>query len=182
MGMEGAHKSRYREVQDRVRDLNKRVLNPATLRLAGRRGVPYGVVRHTGRKSGETYDTPVLVGTSGDRFVVPLIYGTDVDWYRNVRAADGATVVWQGNAYRVTAPRLTEPATVPEAFPAWMHQLTELGGADQYLRLERGQEVPEEYRDVTQKYPARPAVVGLAGTGVALLAGTLWRVRNRDRE
>ena len=177
MGMEGVQQTRHRGVQDRVRGFNKRILNPFMLRFAGRPLAPYGVVRHVGRRTGTEYDTPVLVGRSGDRFVVPLPYGTDADWYRNVRAADGATVVWQGSAYRATEPRLTDPSTVPKAFPEWMDRLVDAGAAQQYLRLERGEEIPEVYRDVTETHPARPAVVGAAGA--ALLVGVLWRATRR---
>lgn len=175
--MAGETESRYRQAQDRVREFNKRTLNPATMRLAGRRGVPYGIVRHVGRRSGERYDTPVLVGTRGDRFVVPLPYGTDVDWYRNVRAADECVVVYGGRAYRAESPRLVSPAAVSEAFPAWQRGLIERAGADQYLRMDRAEELPAEYRDATREHPAGPALAGLAGT--ALAAWLLWRVARR---
>ena len=174
--------SRYREAQDRVRDVNKRFLNPAAMRLAGRPGAPYGIVRHVGRRSGRRYDTPVLVGTHGDRFVVPLLYGTDVDWYRNVRAADECVVVYGGRAYRAESPRLVTPAAASGAFPAWQRRLIEGAGADQYLRMDRAEELPAEYRDAAEEHPAGPAVAGLAGA--ALAVGILWRVaknRNQNR-
>lgn len=179
--MASEQESRDRRVQDRVRVLNKRLLNPATLRLAGRPLVPYGVVRHVGRRSGRRYDTPVLVSAVGDQFVVPLPYGVDTDWYRNVRAADECTVVYGGSAHRAESPRLVDPSAVPSAFPDWQAQLLLEAGADQYLRMDRGEEVPAEYREVTGEYPAGPAIAGLAGVaGAALLAVALWRAaRNR---
>ena len=50
-------------------------------------------------------------------------------------------------------------------------------GTEMYLRMDRGEEVPEEYRDVMRHYPARPAIAGIAG-GVAL-AAVLWWVGRR---
>ncbi|NHN58788.1 MULTISPECIES: nitroreductase family deazaflavin-dependent oxidoreductase [Halorussus] len=178
--MAGETEARDRQARDRVRDVNKRYLNPAAMRLAGRRGMPYGIVRHVGRRSGERYDTPVLVGTRGDRFVVPLPYGTDTDWYRNVRAADECVVIYGGHAYRAESPRLAAPAAVSGVFPAWQRRLIERAGADQYLRMDRAEELPAEYRGATERHPAGPAVAGLAGA--ALAAWVLWRVaRNRGR-
>lgn len=162
----------YRRIRDRVRVFNKRSLNPVTLRFAGRRFSPYGVVRHIGRRSGRTYDTPVVVATSGDWFVVPLPYGIDVDWYQNVRAADECTILYQGSAYRGVSPRLVDPAAVPEAFPEWVHRLVRRGGAGQYLRVKRGEAVPEVYREVTEEHPVEPLVAGVA---VLFLLGAVVR-------
>ncbi|WP_435178281.1 nitroreductase family deazaflavin-dependent oxidoreductase [Halorussus sp. AFM4] len=175
--MAGETESRDRQAQDRVREVNRRFLNPAAMRLAGRRGVPYGIVRHVGRRSGRRYDTPVLVGTHGDRFVVPLPYGTDADWYRNVRAADECVVVYGGRAYRAESPRLVTPAAASGAFPAWQRRLIEGAGADRYLRMDRAEELPAEYRDATEEHPTGPALAGLAGA--ALAAWALWRAARR---
>ncbi|UPV73658.1 nitroreductase family deazaflavin-dependent oxidoreductase [Halorussus limi] len=178
MGTEAKQRSRYRQVRDRVRTFNKRVLNPFAMRFAGRPLSPYGLVRHVGRRSGRRYDTPVLVSEVGDRFVVPLPYGTGTDWYRNVRAADECVVVYGGRAYRAECPRLVDPAAVPEAFPAWQERLIRTAGSGQFLRMDRAEEMPMEYRDATAKHPAGPAVAGVAGA--ALLAAVLWRAaRNR---
>lgn len=163
----------HRRLQDRLRVVNKHVLNPVLLRLAGRRYVPYGLVRHEGRRSGRTYDTPVLVGTTGDRVVVPLIYGADTDWCRNVRAAGECTVLWQGRAYRATSPRLVEPGEAPGAFPGWAHPLIRAAGAREYLAMDRGPEVPEEYDAVAGDHPAWPVAVGLAAI-LALVVLAWW--------
>ena len=163
------NRSASRRLQDRLRVFNRHVLNPLTLRLAGRPGVPYGLVCHVGRRSGRRYDTPVLVGTMDGAFVVPLPYGADVDWHRNVRAAEGCTVVWQGRAFRGESPELIPPAAGTPAFPGGLHWLLQRVGAERYLRLERGQERPGTYRAITERHPSGPAVALLAA--VAVLAG-----------
>lgn len=167
----------YRRVQDRVRVFNKWLLNPVTLRVAGRPLVPYGIVRHVGRRTGRTYDTPVVVGTTDDRLLIPLPYGADVDWARNVRADDGCTVAWQGTAYRTESPELVAPAAGREAFPGWLHRLTVAGGTERYLQLDRGEADPERYRAITGAHPATPLVA--AAAGLAVLVAVLLR---RSRE
>lgn len=174
-----AGRSTSRRLRDRVRVLNKHVINPLTLRLAGRPGVPYGMVHHVGRRSGRGYDTPVLVGTTDDAFVVPLPYGADVDWRRNVEAADGCTVVWQGSAFRGESPRLIPPSDATGAFPGWFHEVFRRSGAERFLRLERGPEDPGTYHELTERHPVGPAVALLVG--VAVLVGLAIRGFRTER-
>lgn len=89
-----------------IRTSNKYVLNPLMMRLAGKRYWYASVVQHTGRRSGKRYSTPIVADRVGDRVIVPLPYGTQVDWVRNVLTAGEATVVRQGETYHVVAPEL----------------------------------------------------------------------------
>jgi len=98
-----------------IRPLAK-VLNPVMLTLAGRRHVRMAAqVRHVGRKSGRQYVTPVGAGRAGDTFVIPLTFGNQSDWSRNIRAAGGGTIRLNGVDYRVNQPQLAGRA---EAAPA----------------------------------------------------------------
>ena len=144
---------------NRVRTFNKRILNPFTLRFAGRRFSPHGIVRHVGRKSHDSYDTPVVVGTRNGQFVIPLPYGVNADWCQNVLAAEGCTLVWQRNAYRAESPELIDSTVASEAFFAAQNWILDTVGVEQYLQLKRSEESPEEYREVAREYPAEPALV-----------------------
>jgi deazaflavin-dependent oxidoreductase (nitroreductase family) len=96
-------------VRDTVRTFNKYVLNPAMLHLAGRRHWYAAVIRHTGRSSGKSYATPVVADrVAGDGFIVPLPYGTGVDWLRNVLASGSATITVGGQSYDVTEPKVLD--------------------------------------------------------------------------
>jgi deazaflavin-dependent oxidoreductase (nitroreductase family) len=76
-------------------------LNPLALRMA-RRGVgPFSLVRHVGRKSGRTFETPLILARVPGGFVAELTYGPEVNWYRNLVAAGLGTVVWRGRAFAV---------------------------------------------------------------------------------
>ncbi len=91
-----------------IRGSNKHLLNPLMLQLAGRRYWYASVVRHTGRRSGATYSTPVVADRVGEMFYVPLPYGTQVDWVRNVLRAGHAEIVSKGSTYRVVEPELVD--------------------------------------------------------------------------
>lgn len=89
-----------------MRPLTK-VLNPATMTMAGRRHVRMAAqLRHVGRISGRSYVTPVGAGRAGDTFVVPLTFGNQSDWSRNVRAAGGCVIRMDGVDYQLTQPEL----------------------------------------------------------------------------
>jgi hypothetical protein len=86
------------------------ILNPAMLHLAGRKHFYAGVVRHTGRRSGKRYATPAVVDRVADGFILPLPYGTGVDWLRNVLVAGEATVTVDGRTYNVIEPEIIDAA------------------------------------------------------------------------
>jgi deazaflavin-dependent oxidoreductase (nitroreductase family) len=81
----------------------KYTLNRLTLRMA-RRGIgPFSLVRHVGRKSGKTYETPIIIQPTPGGFMIELTYGDKVDWYRNVVAAGGCVLRYNGRDHTVTA-------------------------------------------------------------------------------
>jgi deazaflavin-dependent oxidoreductase (nitroreductase family) len=79
------------------------------------------VVKHIGRKSGRPYETPVIAHAVGDGFIIALPYGDDVDWCRNILAADGCTITRGGVEHRVDAPQILDPSRalpeLPRALP-----------------------------------------------------------------
>ncbi len=125
-------------VKDAVRTFNKYVLNPAMLLLAGRKWWYAGVIRHTGRRTGTSYATPVVVSpVAGDRFVIPLPYGTEVDWLRNVLAAGKASVTVDGESYEVREPEvITAAAAAPLLSDRRRREFGRFGIAH-YVKLQR---------------------------------------------
>lgn len=70
-----------------------RVLNPVSVKMAGRPGFRMaGRIHHVGRRSGTPYVSPVGVKVKDGMVLIPLTFGNQSDWVRNVRAAGGATV------------------------------------------------------------------------------------------
>ena len=94
-----------------------RLLDPLVLKLAGTRLLPlYGVIEHQGRRSGKTFRTPVVVRPTDDGFIVPMPWGETTDWCRNVRAAGGCVIRWQGCRYALTQPEVISAAAARESF------------------------------------------------------------------
>jgi deazaflavin-dependent oxidoreductase (nitroreductase family) len=124
-------------VIDAVRRMNRSVTNPRVMRTAGSAGTQTSVIRHTGRTSGRTYETPVDVITTADGFLIALPYGTRADWVRNVLAAGSATIVNQGESVDVAAPIIAATAEVVGRLPARTLRTLSLFGVTECLYLQR---------------------------------------------
>jgi deazaflavin-dependent oxidoreductase (nitroreductase family) len=86
-----------------------RVLNPFVRKLAGKKHTAMAAqMHHTGRRSGRSFMTPVGAKLFGVYFLIPLTFGNQSDWCRNVRAAGGATIRYKGADYQVIEPELLE--------------------------------------------------------------------------
>ena len=119
--------------------------------LAGRRHVAMAAqVRHIGRKSGREYVTPVGAHRAGDTFVIPLTFGNQSDWSRNVRAAGGCVIRLDGVDYRVDQPRLADRAAaapvVREAFSPVMRAGFRMLSIRQFLLLTLADRSPCAWR------------------------------------
>lgn len=119
----------------RIAHFNKRFTNRVTRPLA-----PYlpgfGVVVHTGRKTGRTYETPVNVFAHGEDFVIALTYGVESDWVRNVQAAGGCDLITRRRRYRLCHPEIVHDERRRLASAKTRPILRLLGVAD-FLRLRR---------------------------------------------
>lgn len=94
--------------KDAIRVFNKRVLNPAMLTVAGRRHWYAAALHHTGRTTGRAYTTPVVAVPVEGGYVIPLPYGEDVDWLKNVLAKGGATLVFDGATHELVSPEVID--------------------------------------------------------------------------
>jgi len=95
-----------------------RAYKPVVLKTAGTQGAWAGVVRHTGRRSGRPYETPVVAAATPDGFVIALPYGPNTDWLKNVLATGSATVITDGETYVVDHPEMIPIADVETYFAA----------------------------------------------------------------
>jgi deazaflavin-dependent oxidoreductase (nitroreductase family) len=111
-------------------------LNPIMLPLAGKRWNPiFAVAEHRGRKSGRQYATPVAARRVDDGFVISLAFGAQVEWYRNLVAAQGGTIRRRGRAYPVGAPERIDMASALPAFMLIQRLALRIARVDGYVRV-----------------------------------------------
>jgi len=121
-----------------------KILNPAIVKLAGRRHVRFAArITHTGRRSGRRYVTPVSARLAGDTFIIPLTFGSQSDWSRNVRSAGGCEIRFNGTDYEAARPELADGEQVRDlahaAFSPLERIMLRMLGIRQFLLLQRAQ-------------------------------------------
>ena len=117
-----------------------RVLNPLMVKITNRRPLSMAAqVRHVGRRSGREYVTPVGAKVSGDVAVIPLTFGNQSDWAKNVLAAGGCVLRVNGRDYQATDPRFLDRRAagplVASVFSPFQRGGFRMLGIKQYLRL-----------------------------------------------
>jgi deazaflavin-dependent oxidoreductase (nitroreductase family) len=81
---------------------------------------PLAVVHHVGRKTGRPYRTPVVAIRSRKGFVIPMTYGRDVDWARNIVHAGRCELVQLGRRTRLRKARIVGLRDAEPRLPAVM--------------------------------------------------------------
>jgi deazaflavin-dependent oxidoreductase (nitroreductase family) len=94
-----------------LRKFNKKVTNPILGSLAGKKYFYASLVKHTGRRSGKVYATPVLARRIENGFAFVLPYGMDVDWYQNIIATGTCRLISNGEEFSLINPKLVEAGT-----------------------------------------------------------------------
>src|SRR5215469_9903627 len=117
-----------------------KMLNPLIVKLAGRSHFHMAAqLTHTGRRSGRTYVTPVGARRAGDVVLIPLTFGNQSDWSRNVLAAGRCSLRLEGVDYDATAPTLLSPQEAGPHARAVFGRLERFSmrmlGIQQFLRL-----------------------------------------------
>ena len=111
-----------------MRRFTKYVANPMTLRQAGRPNHRTAALHHVGRKSGRPYLTPLAAEPVEGAFVIPLPYGDDTDWCRNLLAAGHATLDLNGDHIPIINPMVVEIVSVRDQVrPAQVRSWARLG-------------------------------------------------------
>ena len=105
------------QIRHRFLTFLKNDFNPLTRRIARGSHGPFAIVRHVGRRSGKPYETPIIVQPADDGFVIELTYGPEVDWYKNVLAAGGCTILWHGKNHVIDKIEPMDTETGRAAFP-----------------------------------------------------------------
>jgi deazaflavin-dependent oxidoreductase (nitroreductase family) len=124
-------------VQNTVRRFNRAFENPHQMKTAGTPGAYASVIRHVGRKTGRSYETPVVAFATDDGFVIALPYGPGTDWLKNVLAIGSATIVNEGEPWSVDRPELVPAAVAAPHMPAKEQRELRRFAIDRCLRVHR---------------------------------------------
>ncbi|HEX7211252.1 MAG TPA: hypothetical protein VF241_10060, partial [Propionibacteriaceae bacterium] len=99
---------------DAVRWFNRTFTNRLQRPFAGKPGAYASVIRHQGRRSGRSYETPIVPFATDDGFIVSLPYGPTADWVQNVLALGSAVLIHEGRTLTVDRPEVVPVAQVED--------------------------------------------------------------------
>jgi len=117
-----------------------KMLNPLVGKLAGHRHVPMAQLNHIGRRTGRSYLTSVGARVGGGVVLIPLTFGNQSDWARNVYAAGQCSVHVNGYTFRAERPRFLAADDAAPLVHALFNPVERLVfkvlGIKQFMRLE----------------------------------------------
>jgi hypothetical protein len=138
-----------RTTRSRSRWLLNSTLNRVTSQIARSGHGPFSLIRHVGRKSGRTYETPVILAKVPDGFIAELTYGDNVNCYRNVVAGGGCVVVQRRVEYRVTAIERCSAERGRGAYPPPFRVVLKAARRNDFRLLRTDHLQPDPMRDTT---------------------------------
>jgi len=129
--------------------------NDMTRNISGTQRSSWGLLTHVGRRSGRTYQTSLGTHPYRDGLLLPLGYGTQTDWYRNVMAAGTCTLAWKGRTYHLERPEVISGPDAMRAWPIRDRILLQLAGIHDFVWLHQSGEQATESPQVES--PAQQA-------------------------
>jgi len=97
---------------------------------------PLAVVHHVGRKSGRRYRTPVVAFRGSTGFVIPMTYGRDVDWARNLVRARGGELQQMGRSFKLGDPRVVDFEAAEPELPSIVRRILRAANFPGYVLLD----------------------------------------------
>lgn len=76
-----------------------------------------------------------MADRSADGFILPLPYGTGVDWLRNVLAAGRATITVGGKTYDVVEPEIIDAASAAPQLSPGRQRAFQRFGIDSFVKV-----------------------------------------------
>jgi len=128
-------------IQSVLRRLTQ-VTRPLAMRKAGTINSNTSFIRHVGRTSGRSYETPIVAVEHDDEFLIALPYAGRTDWVKNVLADGRATIVSHGQTYEVDRPQIVSMSEATSHFAAKEQTLHKRFGVESCLTLRRSAPSP----------------------------------------
>jgi deazaflavin-dependent oxidoreductase (nitroreductase family) len=97
---------------------------------------PLAVVHHVGRKTRRVYRSPVVAFHSDAGIVIPMTYGRDVDWARNIIHAKGCALERMGRRLTLRNPRIVGFERAKQRLPAALRPLFRAADFPGYVLLD----------------------------------------------
>jgi deazaflavin-dependent oxidoreductase (nitroreductase family) len=118
-----------------LRTFVKHFVNPVLRYATHSSHGPFAMLRHVGRRSGKTYEIPIMVWKVADGFVIALTYGPHVDWLRNLQSAGGGSLRWHKQEYTLQQPAFIDLKTAETAFPPMIKYILRRLSTHEFVKI-----------------------------------------------
>jgi deazaflavin-dependent oxidoreductase (nitroreductase family) len=118
-----------------IRAFVKRFVNPVLRNATHLPFGPFALLRHVGRRSGKTYETPIMVWPVEGGFVIELTYGRKVDWLRNLQATGRGSLRWRQQEFALQKPEFIDAEQGWRALPGWTKPILRLSGEHDFVKI-----------------------------------------------
>jgi deazaflavin-dependent oxidoreductase (nitroreductase family) len=96
---------------------------------------PLAVLHHKGRRSGQSYDTPVQAFRTKTGFIVGLAYTSQANWALNILSAGHGEITRAGHRHAISNPRRRGPEA-REDLPAPVALMMRAIGVDEFIEFD----------------------------------------------
>jgi len=108
--------------------------------LAGTRWLRlWAVLGHVGRLSGRAYEIPIVAFPITGGFLIPLPFGDETKWLKNLQVADGGGLRHAGRDYVIHGPEVVDLETAGPGLPAPIRFASGRLGIGQFVRVNRAE-------------------------------------------
>jgi deazaflavin-dependent oxidoreductase (nitroreductase family) len=109
--------------------------NGMARKISGTPRSSWGLLTHVGHRTGRVYQTSLGTNPYRDGFLLPLGYGPQTDWYRNLMAAGVCTLAWRGRTYQLERPKLISGPEAIRSWPLGSRIMLQLTGIHEFVWL-----------------------------------------------
>jgi len=119
----------------RLRTFVKHFVNPVLRNLAHSSRGHFALLRHVGRRSGKTYENPIMAFRVENGFIIVLTYGPNTDWLRNLQAAGQGSLLWHKQEYALQGPEFINAQTALPALPPFIKFVLRRIGEEGFVKV-----------------------------------------------
>jgi deazaflavin-dependent oxidoreductase (nitroreductase family) len=120
--------SRLRRLTVRTAGLARPIAGTRWFRL-------WAVLHHVGRRSGRAFETPVVALPIAGGFLIPLPFGDETQWLKNLEAADRAGLRRGGHDYVIDRPEVVDLETAGADLPTPIRFASGRLGINHFVRV-----------------------------------------------
>jgi len=97
----------------------------------------WAVLRHVGRRSGRTYEIPIVAFPTADGFLIPLPFGDSTQWLKNLHTVGSGGLRRAGRDFSIERPEVVDLGSISPELPRPIRFAADRLGIQQFVCVRR---------------------------------------------